>query len=108
MGIEFKDMSVIVYVRTNLGASYSCNGQGKIIINEMWSRNTIAYPAQGVVTKITVRNPSENYKCIEDMYSENSRIFFIGNPYYGSEGVIMNPKLVYECGRLKGTTMHFN
>ncbi|XP_073829964.1 5'-3' exoribonuclease pacman [Musca autumnalis] len=102
MGIEFPDLSVLVHVRTYIGSSYICGSQGKVTLNEMWSQTTTAYPAHGVVSQITVQNTMTNQiKKIEQLFPENSRIFFVGNPYYGSEGVIMNPMLVYECGRLK-------
>lgn len=103
MGIEFSDLTVLVHVRTYVGSSYICGSQGKVSLNEMWSQTTTAYPAQGVVLEIAVQNsPVSQVKKIEQLFPENSRIFFVGNPYYGSEGVIMDPMLVYECGRLKG------
>ncbi|XP_013116160.2 5'-3' exoribonuclease 1 [Stomoxys calcitrans] len=102
MGIEFADLSVLVHVRTYVGSSYICGSQGKVSLSEMWSTTTTAYPAQGVVSQIAVQNTLTNQvKKIEQLFPENSRIFFVGNPYYGSEGVVMNPMLVYECGRLK-------
>lgn len=103
MGIEFPDYSVLVHVRTYIGSSYICGSQGKVTVNEVWSQSTTAYPAHGVVSQITVHNSVKNqHKKIEQLFPENSKIFFVGNPYYGSEGVVMNPMLVYECGRLKG------
>ncbi|XP_023298074.2 5'-3' exoribonuclease 1 [Lucilia cuprina] len=102
MGIEFPDYSVMVHVRTYIGSSYVCGSQGKVTINEVWSQSTTVYPAQGVVSQIAVHNSLTNqHKKIEQLFPENSRIFFVGNPYFGSEGVVMNPMLVYECGRLK-------
>ncbi|XP_075158427.1 5'-3' exoribonuclease pacman [Haematobia irritans] len=102
MGIEFADLSVLVHVRTYVGSSYICGSQGKVSLNEMWSSTTTAYPAQGVVSQIAVQNTLTNQvKKIEHLFPENSRIFFVGSPYYGSEGIVMNPMLVYECGRLK-------
>lgn len=103
MGIEFPDLTVMVHAQTYLGLSYICGSQGKVTTNEIWSTTTTAYPAQGVVYDIAVNNMTTNqHKKIEQLFPENSRIFFVGNPYYGSEGVVMNPMLVYECGRLKG------
>uniref|UniRef100_A0A1I8N9Q4 5'-3' exoribonuclease 1 n=1 Tax=Musca domestica TaxID=7370 RepID=A0A1I8N9Q4_MUSDO len=102
MGIEYPDLSVLVHVCTYIGSSYICGSQGKVTLNEMWSPTTTAYPAHGVVSQIAVQNTLSNQvKKIEQLFPENSRIFFVGNPYYGSEGVVMNPLLVYECGRLK-------
>lgn len=103
MGIEFPDYSVLVHVRTFMGTSYTCGTQGKLCMSEVWSTTTIAYPAQGVVSDIPVHSNSVvQHRKIEQLFPENSTIFFVGNPYYGSEGVVMNPLLFYECGRLKG------
>ncbi|KAM7349373.1 5'-3' exoribonuclease pacman isoform 1-T2 [Cochliomyia hominivorax] len=102
MGIEFPDYTVLVHVRTYMGSSYVCGSQGKVSINEVWSQSTTAYPAHGVVSEIAVHNSLKNqHKKIEQLFPENSRIFFVGSPYYGSEGIVINPMLVYECGRLK-------
>lgn len=102
MGVEYADFSVMVHVRTYIGSSYVCGSQGKVAMNEVWSQTTTAYPAQGVVSQISVHNCVINHhKKIEQLFPERSSIFFVGNPYYGSEGIVMNPMLVYECGRLQ-------
>lgn len=41
-------------------------------------------------------------KKIENLFPTDSTVFFLGSPYFGSEGTVLNPMLVYECGRLKG------
>lgn len=103
MGIEFDDLSVLLHVRTCAGSTFACASQGKVLMNDVWSQHTTVYPAQGVVAEIAVHNNLDNqHKKIEHLFPENSKIFFIGNPYYGGEGVVMNPMLVYECGRLQG------
>ncbi|KAL9874160.1 5'-3' exoribonuclease 1-like isoform 2-T3 [Glossina fuscipes fuscipes] len=102
MGIEINDLNVMIHVRTFAGSSVVCGSQGKVSTNEIWNEKITIYPAQGLVSQIAVQHPLNNqFKRIEQLFPENSRIFFIGNPYYGSEGIVMNPMLVYECGRLK-------
>lgn len=43
-------------------------------------------------------------KKVEHLFPKDSIVFFLGSPYFGSEGTVLNPLLVYECGRLKGIT----
>lgn len=103
MGIDFGELTVLVKARTYVGTKLHCNLQGKVTKVDSWSDSIISYPAQGLVSKIPVYNEIINqYEAIEHLYPEESKIFFIGNPYYGSEGTVINPLLVYECGRLKG------
>lgn len=105
MGIDFGELCVLVKVRVYIGSKINFNFNGRVIKNDSWSENVITYPAQGLVSKISVHNELSNeYATIENLYPEGSKVFFIGNPYYGSEGIVLNPLLVYECGRLKGIT----
>lgn len=105
MGIDFGDLTVLVKVRTYVGTKMNFNSQSKITKVDSWSENLISYPAQGLVSKISVYNGITNeYDTVKDLFPKKSRIFFIGNPYYGSEGSVLNPLLFYQCGRLKGNT----
>ncbi|XP_054727908.1 5'-3' exoribonuclease 1 isoform X2 [Anastrepha obliqua] len=102
MGIEFDDFTVLVHVRTHVGSTYTCGNQGKIIINDAWGQAVTAYPAQGVVSEIAVqKNLALQPKKVENLFPTDSTVFFLGSPYFGSEGTVLNPLLVYECGRLK-------
>ncbi|XP_036318531.1 5'-3' exoribonuclease 1 isoform X1 [Rhagoletis pomonella] len=102
MGIEFDDFTVLVHVRTYIGSTYTCGSQGKIIVNDAWSQSVTAYPAQGVVSEIAVqKNFVLQPKKVENLFPTDSTVFFLGSPYFGSEGTVLNPLLVYECGRLK-------
>lgn len=40
---------------------------------------------------------------IEDFYPVGTPIFLLSSPYFGCEGKILDPKLVYSCGRIQGT-----
>ncbi|XP_067640646.1 5'-3' exoribonuclease 1 isoform X2 [Eurosta solidaginis] len=102
MGIEFDDFSVLVHVRIHTGSTYTCGNQGKVIVNDAWSYSVTAYPAQGVVSEIAVhKNVGAQPKKVEHLFPTDSTVFFLGSPYFGSEGTVLNPLLVYECGRLK-------
>ncbi|XP_054086782.1 5'-3' exoribonuclease 1 isoform X3 [Zeugodacus cucurbitae] len=102
MGIEFEDFAVLVHVRVHVGTTCTCGNQGKIIINDAWGHSVTAYPAQAVVSEISVqKSVATQPKKVENLFPTDSTVFFLGSPYFGSEGTVLNPMLVYECGRLK-------
>lgn len=102
MGIELEDFSVLVHVRIHIGTTYASGNQGKIIVNDAWGYSVTAYPAQTVVSEIAVQKCVVTQpKKIENLFPTDSTVFFLGSPYFGSEGTVLNPMLVYECGRLK-------
>ncbi|XP_018800269.1 PREDICTED: 5'-3' exoribonuclease 1 [Bactrocera latifrons] len=102
MGIELDDFSVLVHVRVHIGTTCVCGNQGKIIVNDAWGYSVTAYPAQTVVAEIAVQKSGVTQpKKVENFFPTDSTVFFLGSPYFGSEGTVLNPMLVYECGRLK-------
>ena len=44
----------------------------------------------------------EQSKKVEDEFPIGTSIYMLSNPYFGSEGKVIDPLLVYECGRIKG------
>lgn len=102
MGIELEDYSVIVHVQTLIGVKYICGPEGRMTLSEMWSKTETVYPAQAVIKNISSHCEGfVQHKKVEDVFAIGSKIFFIGNPYFGSEGVVLDPMLIYSCGRLK-------
>lgn len=102
MGIEIDMPKVLLTVRTLLGTTATCGSQGRITNTDIWSRSEIQYPPSIVVYDLKVHNINLMVpKKVENIFPVDSRIFFVGNPYFGSEGTVLDPLLVYECGRLK-------
>ncbi|XP_036218346.2 5'-3' exoribonuclease 1 [Bactrocera oleae] len=102
MGIELDDFSVLVHVRVHIGTTCVCGNQAKIIVSDAWGYSVTAYPAQAVVAEIAVqKSVVVQPKKVEHLFPKDSIVFFLGSPYFGSEGTVLNPLLVYECGRLK-------
>ncbi|XP_055845347.1 5'-3' exoribonuclease 1 [Episyrphus balteatus] len=102
MGIEIEFPKVLVKVQTLIGTSLICGSQGRVSNNDVWSRTEIAYPPSIIVYDLKVHTISSMLpKKVENIFPVDSRIFFVGNPYFGSEGTVLDPLLVYECGRLK-------
>lgn len=103
MGIRFANYDVLVYIRTYAGSSVEFGQQGSVYMKDSWNSQVTAYPAQGVVADIQVReNMRQQFRKIEELFPVGSCVFFIGNPYFGSEGTVLDPLLVYTCGRVQG------
>ncbi|XP_055915539.1 5'-3' exoribonuclease 1 [Eupeodes corollae] len=102
MGIEIDFPKVLVHVKTLIGTSVTCGSQGRVSNNDVWSQNEIHYPPSVIIYDLKVHTISSMLpKKVENIFPVDSRIFFVGNPYFGSEGTVLDPLLVYECGRLK-------
>lgn len=103
MGIQFASYEVLVYVRTYAGSSVEFGPKGEVFNRDAWSSTVTGYPAHGVVADLIVKeNMRQQFRNMEDLFPVGCPIFFIGNPYYGSEGTVLDPMLVYNCGRIQG------
>ncbi|XP_017029201.1 5'-3' exoribonuclease 1 isoform X2 [Drosophila kikkawai] len=102
MGIKFHNYQVLVYVRTYAGSSLDFGPKGTLFMQDSWSSSVTGYPAQGVVAELTVSEGlRQKFHNVEELFPVGSPVFFIGNPYYGSEGTVLDPSLAYSCGRIK-------
>ncbi|XP_017089098.2 5'-3' exoribonuclease 1 isoform X1 [Drosophila bipectinata] len=102
MGIQFSSYEVLVYVRTYAGSSVEFGPKGEIFMRDAWSSSVTGYPAHGVVADLIVKeNMRQQFRNMEELFPVGCPIFFIGNPYYGSEGTVLDPMLVYNCGRIQ-------
>ncbi|SPP89994.1 blast:5'-3' exoribonuclease 1 [Drosophila guanche] len=102
MGIQFDNYDVLVYVRTYAGSSVHFGAKGTVQMKDAWSSSITEYPAQGLVCELSVQNNMrQQFSKIEQLFPSGSLVFFIGSPYYGSEGTVLDPLLVYSCGRIQ-------
>ncbi|BFF99890.1 5'-3' exoribonuclease 1 [Drosophila madeirensis] len=102
MGIQFDNYDVLVYVRTYAGSSVHFGAKGTVQMKDAWSSSITEYPAQGLVCELSVqKNMRQQFSKIEQLFPSGSLVFFIGSPYYGSEGTVLDPLLVYSCGRIQ-------
>lgn len=103
MGIKFHNYNVLVYVRTYAGSSVEFGPKGTLYMQDSWSSSVTSYPAQGVLGELVVsEGKRQKYHKVEDLFPIGCPVFFIGNPYYGSEGTVGDPQLAYSCGRIQG------
>lgn len=103
MAIKFPSYDILLYIRTYAGSSVEFGQRGTVFMKDSWNSTLTAYPAQGVVTDLKVRdNMRAQFNKIEQLFPTGSTVFFIGNPYAGSEGTVLDPMLVYSCGRVQG------
>lgn len=108
MAIKFPNYDVLIYIRTYIGSSVEFGKRGNVFMKDSWSSAITAYPAQGVVSDIKVRdNLHAQFNKIEQLFPTGSTVFFIGKPYAGSEGTVLDPMLVYSCGRVQGKLKAF-
>ncbi|KAH8408891.1 hypothetical protein KR009_003363, partial [Drosophila setifemur] len=102
MGIKFANYDVLVYVRTYAGSTVDFGEKGALQMKDAWSSSITTYPAQGLVSNIAVQeNSRKHFRSTEEFFPAGSPVFFIGNPYYGSKGTVVDPMLVYSFGRIQ-------
>ncbi|XP_072396590.1 5'-3' exoribonuclease 1 isoform X2 [Diabrotica undecimpunctata] len=101
MGIAIGDSKVLVYVKQLVGRKYSFSN-GKFKLEKQFSDNISCYPLQTVVFNINAYDPLYHLeKEVETIYPKDSVCFVLGNPYYGSQGVVLDASAVTKTGRIK-------
>ncbi|XP_060517739.1 5'-3' exoribonuclease 1 [Cylas formicarius] len=102
LGITFGEVKVLVQVQVMTGRKYVFSHNGRVTLEKQFSENTANYPLQTVVSNITAydSHPSA-FRDIFDVFPEGCSCFTLSNPYYGSQGVVLNSKETIKSGRLK-------
>lgn len=100
MGIDLEEVSQLVHVVTLTNREYITTNDGKLTLTKNWSQFPLACPLKTVIKDIGVHLPfMEEFKNIEDVFTQDSTVFMLNNIYYGCQGTIIDP--VLRSGRLK-------
>lgn len=103
LGIDVGQITTIVSVYPIVGREYIYSTEGKMTLTKTWGNIEVVYPLQAIVKDIAVHNQKfVLFKHVEDVFSVGKTVFLLRNPYYGSKGHVVDPKIVKNCGRIKG------
>lgn len=101
MGINLEEVPQLIHAVTLINREYLTTNDGKLTLTKNWSQFPITCPVKAVIRDISVRVPYlEEFKNIEEVFTQDSVIFILNKMYYGSQGIVTDP--VLREGRLKG------
>ncbi|XP_057669654.1 5'-3' exoribonuclease 1 [Diorhabda carinulata] len=102
MGINLGDTKVLVYVKQLIGRKFTVKSNGKLYLEKQFASNISAHPLQTIVYNISFHDPLNNVtKDVENIFPKNSICFTLTNPYYGSQGEIIDSSQVATTARIK-------
>lgn len=102
MGIDLGDVTQLIHVTPLKHLEYSLNtsGPGKMILMKKWSPVEFVCAPHAIVQNLGVQyEKQDEFKKVEDVFTQDSVVFMLNNMYYGSQGKILEPLL--PNGRLK-------
>ncbi|XP_008193749.1 5'-3' exoribonuclease 1 isoform X2 [Tribolium castaneum] len=91
MGIEFGNTDVLVHVNLLSGRKYVFTSNMRATLERQFTQIQSNYPLQSIVTDIAIHDDLRtNFQTVSDVFAPNSICFSLTNPYYGSQGTIVD------------------
>lgn len=102
MGIDLGDITQLIHVVTLVNREYLHTNDGKLTLSKNWSSSSLVVAPKTIVKNLKVyQKDLQRFRSIESVFIQNSNVFMMNGSYYGSQGIVVDPKLAH--GRLKGT-----
>ncbi|XP_030763279.1 LOW QUALITY PROTEIN: 5'-3' exoribonuclease 1-like [Sitophilus oryzae] len=102
LGVEVGDVQIVCHVQVMIGRKYVFSPSGRLTLEKQFSENTAVYPLQTVVSEISVFDQHHStFRDVLDVFSEGSICFTLCNPYYGSQGIVLDSREIIARGRIK-------
>ncbi|CAH0556696.1 unnamed protein product [Brassicogethes aeneus] len=102
MGIDCGETKVLMHVQVMIGRRYVFSPQGRLSLDKQFAKEESRYPLQTTVFNIDAYDShNSTFKDIHSVLPIGSECFLITNPYYGSQGTILDSSDTLKNGRLK-------
>ncbi|XP_044268734.1 5'-3' exoribonuclease 1 isoform X2 [Tribolium madens] len=91
MGIDVGNTEVLVHVNLLSGRKYVFTSNMRVTLEKQFCQIQSNYPLQSIVADIKVYDEHRStFQSVSDVFSPNSICFTLSNPYYGSQGTIVD------------------
>lgn len=102
LGVDLGSVDQLLHVYPLVNREYMNTGDGKLTLSKNWSRIPLAVARITVVENLTVfARDLENFKCVEDVFTQDATVFLMNKGYYGCEATISDSR--FYTGRIKCT-----
>ncbi|MGH0136330.1 UNVERIFIED_CONTAM: hypothetical protein FKN15_036028 [Acipenser sinensis] len=89
-GIVINETAVLLFAQLLTGRKYVLNQNGEVHLEKQWSKQIIPFVYQAVVKDIVSFDSSfSHFKTIDELFSPETTVFMLGNPYYGCMGEVL-------------------
>ncbi|MGH0119839.1 UNVERIFIED_CONTAM: hypothetical protein FKN15_043272 [Acipenser sinensis] len=101
-GIVINETAVLLFAQLLTGRKYVLNQNGEVHLEKQWSKQIIPFVYQAVVKDIVSFDSSfSHFKTIDELFSPETTVFMLGNPYYGCMGETQVSSDVIGEGRIR-------
>ncbi|XP_041119571.1 5'-3' exoribonuclease 1-like isoform X2 [Polyodon spathula] len=101
-GIVINETAVLLFAQLLTGRKYVLNQNGEVHLEKQWSKQIIPFVYQAVVQDIVSFDSSfSHFKTIDELFSPETTVFMLGNPYYGCMGKTQVSSDVIGEGRIR-------
>ncbi|XP_041125946.1 5'-3' exoribonuclease 1-like isoform X1 [Polyodon spathula] len=101
-GIVINETAVLLFAQLLTGRKYVLNEKGEVHLEKQWSKQIIPFVYQAVVQDIVSFDSSfSHFKTIDELFSPETTVFMLGNPYYGCMGETQVSTDVVREGRIR-------
>ncbi|RXM36848.1 5'-3' exoribonuclease 1 [Acipenser ruthenus] len=101
-GIVINETAVLLFAQLLTGRKYVLNQNGEVHLEKQWSKQIIPFVYQAVVKDIVSFDSSfSHFKTIDELFSPETTVFMLGNPYYGCMGKTQVSSDVIREGRIR-------
>lgn len=100
-GVNVGEVDILVFCKTLIGRKYTCTSKGRITLEKQWAELSVPFARQSIVKDITEKAPDfVEFKTVEELFPVGKTCFMIGNPHYGSQGMVVDAKPANKAGRI--------
>lgn len=101
MGIDIGEVDMLVCVNLLEERKYKFSEQGKMTLEKVWNPIPVNYALRTVLRDVKMHTAEmADQKHVRDVFAQNTQVFMISTMYYGSCGVVVDPSLIEQCGRI--------
>lgn len=100
LGVDLGQIDQLLHVYPLLNREYLNAGDGRLTLSKNWSRIALAVAPKTTIRDLVVfAKDMENFKQVEDVFTQGSTVFLLNKSYYGCEATISESK--FYNGRIK-------
>ncbi|XP_066143460.1 5'-3' exoribonuclease 1 isoform X1 [Euwallacea fornicatus] len=101
LGVDVGPVEMLCKVQVMIGRKYVFAPNGRLTLEKQFSEITANYPLQTIVSKIdTFDSHHTIQRNIQELFAVGEICFVLGNPHYGSQGIVTENKDVTKTGRI--------
>ncbi|XP_066564955.1 5'-3' exoribonuclease 1 isoform X2 [Amia ocellicauda] len=101
-GIIINETAIVVYAQLLTGRKYVFHQNGEVQLEKQWAKQILPFAFQTIVKDLKTFDSSfSHFQTLDELYCPGTKVFMLGNPYYGSVGEVQESSDVINEGRIR-------